>query len=566
MEQSTRPFGINEWTSFLKNKQLPVLVKTVQRLEHLFANQDLSLQELVPVIEQDPIFTLHLVRLANSLNKNTETQVNTVELAVSTLGLDHIQNLCRQLPVIKINHASVPHRKYFHAVANSAHASVQAQFLCRSTNRSVVNDSRIAALFYGIGHWALWRYAPQEMSEINIHIYEKNNDVVMAENDVLGCTIQQISESLVESWNLSRLGTLALKHSTSPDAEMLERLHCYAQGDDSIEEAEHREIKQLLNATFYPVKLANWLALTVPYGWNKTKALRLIEIISDFMKNSENEALALLHQRCALSSRTFRVEGILSPAALMLLLPSDQVLSYRMDGKQPKLSDNGQAKAKKHHTATAKISSDTSPDKLAPKKKIPETTQETASQSATVQHSTDTTFKDKFANKAGFQKLANKMLKDTRLFKDDLDVYSDLLRGLKSGLGIKRVSLFKVDQQGQLSSLLHAGYSENDPMRRFSVNLEIPSLFKKLSHNPKAIWMTDENRKQIRAELPERFKACSNQRSFVLIPLYRGKTLIAFVYGDHDTEQAEISEFYFKYFKYLCAAANRCLNRISAPK
>ena len=89
---------------------------------------------------------------------------------------------------------------------------------------------------------------------------------------------------------VSRLAVDALRHATSPDAEMLAKLHQHALHDDQLSEAERREIKQLLNATYYPVKLANWLALTVPYGWTKPKALRLVEIISDFLGQPEERA------------------------------------------------------------------------------------------------------------------------------------------------------------------------------------------------------------------------------------------------------------------------------------
>ncbi|MCW8885194.1 MAG: HDOD domain-containing protein, partial [Motiliproteus sp.] len=491
-----------------------------------------SLAKLVPVIITDPVFTLHLIRLANQLNRNADTQANTVELAVSTLGLNRIRSLCQSLPVIKMNNASVPHKQYFHAIDNSYHAATQAVSLCRFPGDSVINETRIAALFYGVGHWALWRYAPQQMSEIKIGIYEDKKDVVLAENDVIGCTVQQISEGLVEAWGLSKLGVEALKHTTSPDTEMLDQLHRFAEeGESSFDEEQLRDIKQLLNANFYPVKLANWLALTVPYGWYKSKSRRLIEIISDFLKQPEDKTISQLHQNCVQSSREFHIDGLMNSAALMLLLPSKQVLNYRMESKA--------ASRKKQAIEQPKQVAKSKP-KTAP---------------------TVTQIADGFRSKEKFQELATQLLKKPDLYPTDREIYVDLVRGLRNGLGLSRVSIFEVDEQGTMSPVLQSGFSDNDPMRRFTLNLEVPSLFKKLSQKSLAVWMADHNREQIRSELPERFKACSNQKSFVLMSLARGGKTVAFIYCDHGSLENEMSQFFFKYFKYICGAANVCLGR-----
>ncbi len=530
MKQADKIFGLSNWVNFLKDKQLPVRARTVQQLNYLMQDPNVALNRLIPVISTDPVFTMHLIRLANQLNKNAETQANTVALAVSTLGIGHIQNLCAKLPVLKMNHASVPHKQYFQSVDNSFHASVQAASFCRFPGASLINDTRTAALFYGIGYWALWRYAPFQMSDTKIGIHEQNKDVVLAQNDALGCTIQQISEALVKEWKLSDLGVLALKHSTSPDAEMLEKLHNYSQTTDDFGEDETREIKQLLNSNYYPVKLANWLAQTVPDGWNKPKTQRLIAIIGDFLSLPEDKAGTLIHQNTVQSSREFYIEGTMSAAALMLLLPSNQVLSYRMETKKAE----GQRKLEEKSAVAKK------PIRQAPKAKLVE---------------------DMFKDKEAFQNLATKLMKQPELYTKDREIYADLVRGLKSGLGLDRVSIFQVDDTLRLSPILQSGFAEGDPMRRFTLSLEIPSLFKKISQKSLAVHMAEHNRKKIRSELPERFKHCANQNSFLLMSLFKAGRPVAYIYADHGEAETQVSPFFFKYFKYICGAANFGLNK-----
>lgn len=533
MTQPASPFGLQAWVAFLRDKPLPVHTRTSALLRQLLEKENCSLYQLQQVIVTDPVFSMHSISLANQLNRNPETDVTTVELAVSTLGMDRIRQLVETLPLIRLNADSVPHKQYFHTLANSIHAAYQAADLCRFHTPAVINETRTAALIYGVGHWALWRFAPQQMSEIKIRIYEQKTDVALAESDVLGCTIQDISMELARLWQLSRLAVDALRHATSPDAEMLAKLHQHALHDDQLSEAERREIKQLLNATYYPVKLANWLALTVPYGWTKPKALRLVEIISDFLGQPEDTVVQRLHANCLHASQAYHVDGVMAPAAMLLLLPSDLVLSYRLDSPDGQPSDGIT-----NPGAIAKLIRSRTPA-AAPIESAPA--------------------EARLLDTQLYQQVLNRLDSRPSPYSDAEQLLGDLLRGLRLGLGLHRVCLFRVEER-ELLPYKQSGYSKGHPMPRFTQSLVVPSLFKKLADKPLAVWVANHNRERIWPELPERFKLIAHQHSFTLISLFVGGQARYFLYGDRGNDSAEVSDFDFKHFKQLAVAANRCLN------
>ena len=119
MDSSLAPQDLGHWITLLQDKQLPVPAQTLGILRRKLEDPNISLQQLQPIIAQDPVMSMHCARLANQLNRNPDTDVSTIELAVATLGLDRITQLAQQLPAIKLNSASVPHKQYFHATATT---------------------------------------------------------------------------------------------------------------------------------------------------------------------------------------------------------------------------------------------------------------------------------------------------------------------------------------------------------------------------------------------------------------------------------------------------------------
>ena len=93
MDSSLAPQDLGHWITLLQDKQLPVPAQTLGILRRKLEAPNISLQQLQPIIAQDPVMSMHCARLANQLNRNPDTDVSTIELAVATLGLDRITQL-----------------------------------------------------------------------------------------------------------------------------------------------------------------------------------------------------------------------------------------------------------------------------------------------------------------------------------------------------------------------------------------------------------------------------------------------------------------------------------------
>ncbi|MEH6650770.1 MAG: HDOD domain-containing protein [Motiliproteus sp.] len=527
MESTRVPQGLDQWVALLQDKLLPVPATTIALLRRQLQDQTTSMQQLIPIINRDPVMAMHCIGLANRLNRNPDTDVSTIDLAVSTLGLDRINELAHELPAIKLNSDSVAHKQYFHALADSYQAATHAQMLCRFKDAAMINTTRTAALLYSIGHWALWRYAPQQMSQIKIRINELHQDTALAEVEELGCTIQQISEKLIHCWHLSRLAEEALQHKTSPNDEMLQQVHLQATDPTQLDSGQERDTKQLLNAPYYPVKLANWLALTAPLGWVHPKTRRIEQLISDLLQQPLNDVVHSLHQNCVRASREHPMTGLMTPAALMLLLPSALLLNYRVPG----------ATVTTQHSAKPAATP------------APETTAEQG------QEPNDSQYRDH----ALYIEALTRLTRQADSFNSRDEVLKLLLRAVVDSLGIERVLCYHVNYELKMTPLGHRGCSNSEPLTSLTLNLSIPGLFKRLSQKTLTVWINDQNRDKAWPALPERFKKLCHPRSFIISSLFGKEPQPLICYADMKDPEHQLNEFQSKQYKRLVAAAGHCL-------
>ncbi|WP_067986794.1 HDOD domain-containing protein [Neptuniibacter pectenicola] len=337
---SNSPYGAKSWVSYLKDRPLPVRNSVLRRLQRKLCDASVPLQDLKKVIKSDPVLCLHMVRKASELHDKVDSKVTSIDHAINSLGLDHIESVAKTITPLKLNPSSVAQKMYFRYIAVSHHAASQAQSWLLRKKTLFAEETYLASLFYGVGHWLLWQHAALHMSEIQIKIREENTDVVLAETDILGCTVQEISRGLIESWGISELAVTSLEHETSPNKKTLAQLHQRALGDPRLSAEVLRDINHLVQEKFFPVKLSNWIALTTSFGWESTKSMKIIDIINDFLNAEIAETINNLHITCAQSSRIYHVPGTLALAAEMLLLPSPNSINYRISSKEAALLCN----------------------------------------------------------------------------------------------------------------------------------------------------------------------------------------------------------------------------------
>ncbi len=525
-------FGLEAWANFLEHKPLPVRVSVQARLRRLLKNDNTTLHQLTQLARMDPVLSLHLTRLAQQKHRAKGSEVTGIEHAVASLGLDPLEALCNTLETLKVNPHSVQQKMYFRAISDSQHASLQAAELCRQRGLPFVEEVRLAALLYGFAHWMLWLHAPLHKHLYQKRVLEDGIDVALAEQDLFGCTVQALGAELAQRWDLPNLTYQALDHGTSPSHQDLTLLHRRAVKDPRLGQLETREINQLTQQRFFPVKLGNWLALTTTRSWYSKKAARLFDVLADYLNTDSNKLLGQLHANCAEASRQFHVPGTLCPATEMLFIPS----AHQAQGL---LSE-------KEIERLARVA----PKPIKPKPPQPE--QDPVKEAPPV---------TEHLHPHIYEQVLERFQSGFEGYTKPAQILQALVQGLYQGLGLARLNIMVI-KGSHTESLRNLGFPAEHPMCSLDINLEVPSLFKRLSEKPAGIWLNVQKRSTLTPMLPESFNQALGDHDCLLMSVFRGEKPLAILYADDLPNHTELSEYQYEQFRQLCAAATLALKRL----
>lgn len=525
------PQTLEQWIDYLENRPLFVRNSILRRLQYQLQNKSVTLQELGVTIKLDPVMCMQVVRQAARLHKKINSRVTSIDHAINSLGLTNIKEVINRTTTLRLNPTSLAQKMYFRHVAISHHAATQAISWLKKRHIAGQNEVALATLFYSVGHWSLWLHAALHMSQIQILIRD-DVDVVLAETDILGCTVQEISCGLMERWGISKLAVVSLNHENSPDNQTLNWLHQRAVNDEELDENILRNINLLVQEKFFPVKLANWLALTAHLGWHQQKTMKIIKIINDYLKGNLADTIQHLHINCVQSSRTYHVPGTLSLAGEMLMLPSNRKLNCHFSAKeQEQLSRIHPTVVLVHKPILTAIDK----QKLEP-----------------IQ-----------PNKSLYRDIMQNFISQQLIYTKPNSVFRALTKGLHYGLGFERIVIFLINQkQHKMRAAFTLGFPEQHPINTFEYNLEIPSLFKRLSNKAGYLHIQPRNWEDMMHKLPENYHSWGNNKGFILMSIFKNERPLAILHADYSDPTREISSSSCKQLTQLCSAASKCLSLI----
>lgn len=539
------PTNLDEWLAFFSDKPLPVRASTIVRLRKALDSPSSNLLSLTPIIRTDPLMVFQVARAAQAMLTPKSAKVASIDHAVQTLGFDRIEQLLKSLNGFKLNPHSTVHTMFMRAVADSHHAATQAaEFACLK-HRTQVEEIKLASLLYGSIHWFAWLYAPLHKEAYQRKVLLEGVDVALAEFDVFGCTLQSVGHKLAQKLNLPELTVTALSHDTSPSSDLLSKLHMKAMGDHRLQTEQLREINHFFQQPFFPVKLSNWLALTATRGWNTPKAKRLYEIISDYLVADKDVTLSRLHSHCAQSAREYQQPGVLSPAAEMLLLPSN-TKAVTFIGK---ISDKERQRLTQE--APPVVVEVSSPAKI----------KRTDANPKGQPNQLQSDFKDKTlfdSVKTELQSLAT----DKHYLKIAY-ILKQLHKGLTEGLGFNRVIVFQVGKkEAKLKPIFSSGFNPDDPLKSYIQDLKIPSIFKLAATKSTFVWFSDKSSAKLMPLIPAQFENIMPNNDWLLTSLFDTQGPLVMLYADHGHHAPPLNSFMVEQFRVLANLTNQAFKNL----
>ncbi len=193
-------------SSILKKvNQLDPIPTVIHKVLALADDPDSSLKDLVTVVERDSAITANLLKTVNSAHMGLPVKVDSVQQAVSMLGLQQVvemvlsQNLSSNLNQTQDGYGLAKGDLWGQSLA----VAVVARDLARQKDLMSLPAIYTAALLKDIGKVVLHEYVADQLNGIQKTVTQKGLSFVEAEKEVLGMDHTTLGGIIAKQWHFS---------------------------------------------------------------------------------------------------------------------------------------------------------------------------------------------------------------------------------------------------------------------------------------------------------------------------------------------------------------------------
>jgi putative nucleotidyltransferase with HDIG domain len=188
-----------------KVKQLDPIPTVIHKVLALADDPESSLKDLVAVVERDPAITANLLKTVNSAQVGLPVKVDSVQQAVSMLGLQQVvemvlsQNLSGNLKRSQKGYGLAKGELWRQSLA----VAMVARTLARQRDLMSLPAIYTAALLKDIGKVILHEFVADRIQPIQQLVAQKGLSFVEAEKDVLGMDHSSLGGIIAKQWHFS---------------------------------------------------------------------------------------------------------------------------------------------------------------------------------------------------------------------------------------------------------------------------------------------------------------------------------------------------------------------------
>ncbi len=191
------------WLKKIGDKDMPAFRKTASEVSAAASNPGAGAEVLGKLILQDPALTARVLKVCNSAFYNSSGKsITTISRAVLILGVDTVRSLCVSLALVEVLLIGKRQDRVLADLGRSLHAAMQARAMAIAIKEPQAEEVFIAALLYRVGYMVFWCFSEEEGVALDAMLRPGQDDS-LAEKAVLGFSLAQLTQALVDDWKLS---------------------------------------------------------------------------------------------------------------------------------------------------------------------------------------------------------------------------------------------------------------------------------------------------------------------------------------------------------------------------
>ena len=198
--------NLQNWIERISENELPIFKYTVHAINDVISKDATSTSDLSRIILRDANLTARVLRLANSATYNvTGAKISTVSRAIIYLGFNLVRDISMSLAIIDALLSGKTKEHALKLMARSFHAAVQARDFASRRDDDAAEEVFIAALLRYVGEITFWCVSGEEGEHIVELMEQRGFSEEMAQMEVLGFSLDQLTVGLTQDWHLSDL-------------------------------------------------------------------------------------------------------------------------------------------------------------------------------------------------------------------------------------------------------------------------------------------------------------------------------------------------------------------------
>jgi len=198
-------------------KDLPVLPRTYLALRQAVADPQVSMKEVVKIVEQDVAVSAKVLQLVNSAFFGLPREVSTVRTAVTFLGIDMVQGSVLSSEVSHV-FAKANEIPGFTFEEVHAHSQLVAKIAGRMEASAHVHSAAIVAgMLHDVGKLLLAVRSPKHFARAVAGAREEDRPLYSVEQELMGVSHAEVGAYLLGLWGLPTPVVEAVAHHHHPD-------------------------------------------------------------------------------------------------------------------------------------------------------------------------------------------------------------------------------------------------------------------------------------------------------------------------------------------------------------
>lgn len=330
------PRSLSEWIYKLDATRLPALRQECRKARQVLADTDRSLREITQVIQSTPVLALQVVREANHISYAQQDKAESLEAALTRIGVERAIELLDQIPNAELNETNRP---LFQLLLISQHAGQQASGLFSARLARLWQEVHWTSLLFLSPVWTLVGAYPEVFAAWEERVLGKGEASSKVEMQLLNMPLLTLCQALVQHW---RMPEWILKgyQLLAEDHELLVKILRIALDSEHPLQQQQAldddpELRRWLTNPEHAPLLSNALAITSHQGWGTPHSRRWQCFTALYLQTPLEELQRQVHQNAVNSAQRHAGPELWHPAQSLVCPWDERYTGYKKPSEAP---------------------------------------------------------------------------------------------------------------------------------------------------------------------------------------------------------------------------------------